>query len=270
LSQDAVVRSAFRLRRDLAQVPLAALDAKHLASIDDFVNHEMSRQRIPGLELGIYSRGRILLKQSSLDQMWTVYPLNDGKPNPGGYGFGWMIGAQNGHKRIEHGGAWQGFTCRISRYPDDNLTVVELTNLDAGYSNPGEIAHVAAGLVVPALTIPKLEAIVDDQPELAVRLKKLLDEIVAGTDIRSETTPQLAAAITPDTSKRWQQRLAKLWPGGALTLVKPDKGSKGEPQWVSTYRLSKGGDAMLLVFGLDADRKIPIFDLLRNREYERR
>jgi CubicO group peptidase (beta-lactamase class C family) len=45
----------------LAQVPLAPLDAKQLASIDDFVNHEMSRQHIPGLALGIYSRGRILV-----------------------------------------------------------------------------------------------------------------------------------------------------------------------------------------------------------------
>ncbi len=44
----------------LGQVPLAPLDAKQLASIDDFVNHEMARQRIPGLALGIYSRGRIL------------------------------------------------------------------------------------------------------------------------------------------------------------------------------------------------------------------
>jgi len=61
--------------------------------------------------------GTQLLKQSSLDRIWTVYSLNDGKPNPAGYGFGWMIGKQNGHKRIEHGGAWQGFTCRISRYP---------------------------------------------------------------------------------------------------------------------------------------------------------
>jgi CubicO group peptidase (beta-lactamase class C family) len=45
----------------LAQVPLAPLEAGHLASIDDFVKHEMARQRIPGLELGIYSRGRVLL-----------------------------------------------------------------------------------------------------------------------------------------------------------------------------------------------------------------
>jgi CubicO group peptidase (beta-lactamase class C family) len=212
--------------------------------------------------------GTKLLKQSSLDRIWTVYPLNDGKPNYAGYGFAWMIGAQHGHKRIEHGGAWQGFTCRISRYPDDSLTVVVFTNLEAGPSNPGVIAHVVAGLVNPALAVPKLEAMADDQPDLAERLKKLLDEIVAGTDIRPETTPELAADISPDTSKRWQQSLAKLWPGGTLTLVKRDKGTaEGEPQWVSIYRLSKGGDAMLLVFGLGADGKIPILHLLPNREY---
>ena len=212
--------------------------------------------------------GTKLLKQSSLDRIWTVYPLNDGKPNSAGYGFAWIIGAQDGHKRIEHGGAWQGFTCRISRYPDNSLTVVVLTNLEAGYSNPGVIAHVVAGLVNPALTVPKLETIADDQPELALRLKRLLDEIAVGKDIHPETTPQLAALFTPDTSKRWQQSLAKLWPRGTLTLVKRDKGTEGEPQWVSTYRLSKGGDAMLLVFGLGADGKIPILGLLQNRDYQ--
>jgi CubicO group peptidase (beta-lactamase class C family) len=212
--------------------------------------------------------GTKLLKQSSLDRIWTVYPLNDGKPNSAGYGFAWIIGAQDGHKRIEHGGAWQGFTCRISRYPDNSLTVVVLTNLEAGYSNPGVIAHVVAGLVNPALTVPKLETIVDDQPELALRLKRLLDEIVVGKDIRPETTPQLAALFTPDTSKWWQQSLAKLWPGGTLTLVTRDKGTDNEPQWVSTYRLSKGGDAMLLVFGLGADGKIPLLGLSQNRDYQ--
>jgi CubicO group peptidase (beta-lactamase class C family) len=212
--------------------------------------------------------GTKLLKQSSLDRIWTVYPLNDGKPNPAGYGFAWNIGEQNGHKRIEHGGAWQGFTCSISRYPDDGVTVMVLTNLDSGHSNPGVIAHVAAGLVNPALKVAKLEAIADDQPALADRMKKLLDEIVAGKDIRPEASPQLAALITPEMAKIVQQRLGKLWPGGTLTLVKRDKGPEGTAQWVSTYRLSKGEDAMLLILGVGPDGKIPILGISPNREYE--
>jgi CubicO group peptidase (beta-lactamase class C family) len=212
--------------------------------------------------------GTKLLKQSSLDRIWTVYPLNDGKPNPAGYGFAWSIGEQNGHKRIEHGGAWQGFTCQIARYPDDAVSVVALTNLDAGHSDPGVIAHVVAGLVNPALTVPRLVAVNDAQPELADRLKKLLDEIVAGKDIRPEVSAELAAIITAEMAKRAQDRLSKLWPGGTLTLVKRDKGPEGGPQWVSTYRLKKGDDALQVVFGVGADGKIPTLGLHPDREYE--
>jgi CubicO group peptidase (beta-lactamase class C family) len=102
--------------------------------------------------------GTKLLKQSSLDRIWTIYPLNDGKPNPSHYGFGWFINTMNGHKVIEHGGAWQGFTCHIARYVDDNLTVVVLTNLDSEHSRPDRIAHQIAGLVNPALTPPPPKA----------------------------------------------------------------------------------------------------------------
>ena len=107
-----------------------------------------------------------LLKQSSLERMWTVYPLNDGKPNPAGYGFAWEIGLQNGHKLIEHGGAWQGFTCNISRYPDDSLSVVVLTNLDAGHARPGLFARVIAGLAYAPLMPKNFVAIEDTQPAL--------------------------------------------------------------------------------------------------------
>ena len=93
--------------------------------------------------------GANLLRQSSLDRLWTVFLLNDGKPNPAHYGFGWEMNPINGHKVIEHGGAWQGFTCDISRFVDDGLTVVVLTNL-AG-ARPGVIAHAVAGLVNPGL-----------------------------------------------------------------------------------------------------------------------
>ena len=83
-----------------------------------------------------------LLKQSSLEQMWTVAKLRDGQPNSGHYGFGWFVENKNGRHIVEHEGAWQGFQTHISRYKDDKLTVVVLTNL--GGSKPKIISdHVA-------------------------------------------------------------------------------------------------------------------------------
>ena len=83
-----------------------------------------------------------LLKRSSLEQMWTVEKLKNGKPNSGHYGFGWFIESKKGHRVVEHEGEWQGYETVISRYVDDQLTVVVLTNLDA--AKPGTIAdHVA-------------------------------------------------------------------------------------------------------------------------------
>jgi CubicO group peptidase (beta-lactamase class C family) len=210
--------------------------------------------------------GTQLLKQSSLDRIWTIYPLNDGKLNPAGYGYGWNIGKQNGHKRIGHGGAWQGFTCEIARYPDDNLAVVVLTNL--AHSNPGLIAQVAAGLADPALLPAKLTAIADDQPAIAASLAKLLDHVVAGEDIRPQTTAELAERITPDASKWVQHRLSTLWPGGSLTLVKRMPPSDAAGQFTSVFRLSKQSDAVLIFFGLDPKGKVSTLRTAPDREYE--
>ncbi len=79
-----------------------------------------------------------LLKQSSLEQMWTVAKLRDGQPNSGHYGFGWFVADKNGRHIVEHEGAWQGFQTHISRYMDNKLTVVVLTNL--GGSKPNLIS----------------------------------------------------------------------------------------------------------------------------------
>jgi CubicO group peptidase (beta-lactamase class C family) len=85
-----------------------------------------------------------LVKKSSLAQMWTPVTLKDGRTHP--YGFGWFLNAVNGHRLIEHDGAWQGFTMNISRYVDDELTVIVMTNLEEGPSDPAKIAHGVAGI----------------------------------------------------------------------------------------------------------------------------
>jgi CubicO group peptidase (beta-lactamase class C family) len=94
-----------------------------------------------------------LLKKESYEAMWTPVRTKDGKEHP--YGFGWSLGERNGHKRIHHGGAWQGFTTYIDRYPDDRLTVIVLTNLAPPRSKPGVIAEGIAALQVPELAEKK-------------------------------------------------------------------------------------------------------------------
>jgi len=70
-----------------------------------------------------------VLHRSSLNQMWTVATLIDGQPNAGDYGYGWFVTRKEGHHVVQHEGQWQGFETQISRYLDDKLTVVVLTNL---------------------------------------------------------------------------------------------------------------------------------------------
>jgi CubicO group peptidase (beta-lactamase class C family) len=90
-----------------------------------------------------------LLKRASFEQMWTPVKLKDGKTYP--YGFGWFLNETNGHRLIEHDGSWQGFTMNISRYVDDKLTVIMMTNLDSGHAKPERVAHGVAGIYVGAL-----------------------------------------------------------------------------------------------------------------------
>jgi CubicO group peptidase (beta-lactamase class C family) len=92
-----------------------------------------------------------ILKQSSLDQSWTPVKLNNGKTHD--YGFGWAFGETNGHKIIEHGGAWQGFLTAISRYVNDRVTVIVLVNTNS--ASPSRIAHWVAGEYIPAVALPK-------------------------------------------------------------------------------------------------------------------
>jgi D-alanyl-D-alanine carboxypeptidase len=66
-----------------------------------------------------------LLKPSSREQLWTPIQLNSGKTY--GYGLGWAVADYRGHRRAGWGG---GNSSWLSHFPDDQLTVVALTNLE--------------------------------------------------------------------------------------------------------------------------------------------
>ena len=88
-----------------------------------------------------------VLKHAELDQMWTPVKLNNGKTEA--YGFGWQLDDVRGHKLVNHGGSLPGFRAEFSRYVDDKLTVIVLTNGDN--ANAFAIARGIANLFIPNL-----------------------------------------------------------------------------------------------------------------------
>lgn len=96
----------------------------------------------------------------------------------------------------------------------------------------------------------------------------LLDRIVAGGDIRGRARPELSALATPAGLRSVRQQLAPLWPGGTLTLVRRTPHPADPARTLSTFRLSKGGQALLIVYTLTPQGLAGGFQIQPNREYQ--
>jgi CubicO group peptidase (beta-lactamase class C family) len=84
-----------------------------------------------------------LVKKSILDQAFSRATLNDGSKIK--YGFGWMVNEWRGLLEIGHGGDITGFNSYIARYPDEQFTVIVLSNIEMRPPGPvpdaGYFAH---------------------------------------------------------------------------------------------------------------------------------
>ena len=194
-----------------------------------------------------------LLSRQSLDTMWTPFVLNDGKPNTSHYGFGWVVDSMNGHRMIQHSGSWQGFTCTINRYVNDKLTVVVLTNLDAGHSSPVAMSHVIAGLVEPALMPKPTPAIKDSKTDIADHARDVLHRMLAGKNIASEFNADTGYVFDPNDAKDMRSQLPAGWDGHPLVLIKR---SEHDGAVRSVYRVGPEGDTRIMLVELDAKGKL--------------
>jgi D-alanyl-D-alanine carboxypeptidase len=73
-----------------------------------------------------------LIKAETLAQMWIPATLKDGKSSSidqNLYGLGWFILSVTGHRIVGHPG-WTGTL--YLKYPNDHISIILLTNLDAG------------------------------------------------------------------------------------------------------------------------------------------
>jgi len=95
-----------------------------------------------------------LLKKENMELLWSPVKLSNGKTE--NYGLGWRLATVNGHRLIEHGGEWQGFTAFISRYVDQKLTIIIMTNL-SGNTELGAITHRIANIYDNKINMPASE-----------------------------------------------------------------------------------------------------------------
>jgi CubicO group peptidase (beta-lactamase class C family) len=198
-----------------------------------------------------------LLQKASLERMWTVEKLNNGKPNKANYGFAWEIDSVNGHRVIAHGGAWQGFTCYIARYVDDRLTVVALTNLDSGHSNPKKIVTGVAAIYNSALTPAEEKPIADKEPQVAEMVSRLLQDIADGKAKPEQFTEEQQKRLFPDEIKELGPALKEFGEVKTLELIaRTDEGERRNYR----YRARYSQMTIMVSVGLTRDGKIAILD----------
>ena len=192
-----------------------------------------------------------LLKKESLDQMWTPVRLNDGKT--AGYGFGWDITSVNGHRLIEHGGAWQGFTTQISRYVDDKFTVIVLTNLDSEHSEPDKIALGVTILYLSNLSPTELKPIADTEPKVTALLRSTLASLASGNPDLDSFAPDQRGVWAPERITGLREVIRNLGTPKSANLLerREENGSR-----FYKYRTVFSRRTMFVEFSLDRDGKI--------------
>lgn len=116
-----------------------------------------------------------LFRPDTIDQMFQQALMSDGRPTINGYGLGWQNSEVRGHRKIRHGGTWDGFRAELARFPDQRLSVAVLANIDS--AQVARIAHRVAGFI--DATVAPYEAVADANPALTSQDSSLIRAIAA-------------------------------------------------------------------------------------------
>jgi CubicO group peptidase (beta-lactamase class C family) len=137
-----------------------------------------------------------LLKTSSLKQMWTPARLRDGRIVAAGvpaYGFGWFLDEFRGHRIVSHGGATG---TSFTRYPDDHLTVIVLTSLEAIAGTQADLlAEEIAAIHLPAVGWRAMKESPDPDPRSTQAFKEDLARLATGQPDMTRYAPDAAAVV---------------------------------------------------------------------------
>ena len=195
-------------------------------------------------------RNDTLLKKESKKQIWTPFVLNDGKPYP--YGFGWNIGEIRGHRLISHSGQTAGFGANISRYIDDDLTVIALTNL--GESGMGTLLARGIGkIMIPAISLKSLKAQPAPDAQISQTIATVLRERSENNLDSDLLTADLIKSLSTESAKKANRRIAAFGAIKNLTFVGSENANGKK---IYRYRAETSNHVFLWRFAVGDEGKI--------------
>jgi D-alanyl-D-alanine carboxypeptidase len=196
-----------------------------------------------------------LLKRPILEQMWA--PVRTGIGNSPGYGLGWEIKEINGHRSVGHGGGIPGFSTCFTRYGDDHLSVIVLTN--SNYGNVESLARGIAARIIPALGSGVERPIEDTDAATTERLKAMIQKLATGEVDPANFTEKSKENAIPllKSLKDWFASM------GALKSFQPHERSESDQRVRLRYRTVFENETLDFFFTLNKGGKIEDLNLKR-------
>ena len=168
--------------------------------------------------------GRII---SAADVKLATTPLYiNGKSTT--YGLGWSIDQIDGIPVISHDGGMLGFTSINDVFPTIGLSIIVLTN--NGDTPPDNIAKDILAKLDPEFAKRRGIAAAGEDLQITARTERVWTELHIGTIDRTQLTPDLNRALTPDqvafmhahyagagTPLQWIYKGRQEWPDGSTT-----------------------------------------------------
>jgi len=108
-----------KLTGEILQVPPASADGGIETTVLDLLKFDRAL------------KGESLLTEASKERMFT--------PNLQNYGYCWRVAVDNGRKTIGHGGGAPGVSASFMRYPDDDVTIIVLSNYSGAAQRPARV-----------------------------------------------------------------------------------------------------------------------------------
>ena len=191
--------------------------------------------------------GHTLLDEATQERMWAPTKLAEGEA---GYGLGWELGEANGHRLVSHGGGIPGFATKVSRFVDDNLTVIVLTNADGGHAD--QLARGVAGFFVPELAEKAAEPIADSDAPTTDRLRGVLESAQKGEIDSERFTDEANKQLVP-LMRGEKDRLAAL---GTLKTFRLLDRKDSDEGGLLQYRAEFETETLKVTFAIDKAGRI--------------